>query len=74
VRRHFTLLDRRRAFNGADRARVTIELGHVPLFTVRPFRRRKTYTMALGDVAALVILKVVQAETRERLRLKKARR
>jgi hypothetical protein len=74
VRRHFTLRDRRRAFNGADRARVTIELAEVPLFTVRPYRRRKTYTMALGDVAALVILKVVQAEVAERRRKKGGRR
>jgi hypothetical protein len=59
----------RRAFNGAPRARVSIDIGTAdPLFTVRPFRRRKTYSLPLSTVAQIVILRVILAEQNERRR------
>ncbi len=43
-------------FNGASAASVTITTGGVhQLVTVRPYKRKKTFTVSLADVASWVI-------------------
>jgi hypothetical protein len=72
-RRRFKVAEPR-AFNGASAATVIIEMGPTPLISVRPFRRRKLYTLPLADVAGLIIFRVAQAEARERRPARKGRR
>ena len=43
------------------------------LFHVRPFKRRRTYTLPLSDVASIIVAKIVKAEVAEKRRAKKAR-
>ena len=51
-------------FNGKQTATVTIDR-ESGLFTVRPRRFRKTYTMRLSDVAETVMWRVLKAEAGE---------
>jgi hypothetical protein len=44
------------------------------LFSVRPLRRHRTYTLPLSTVADMVVQKIVAAEVREKRALKAARR
>ena len=44
------------------------------LFTVRPFRRRRTYTLHLADVATMVVQRILRAELAEKSAAKKAAR
>lgn len=60
-------------YNGAAGATVIIDRT-TNLVTVRPARRRKTYTLRLEDLAQTVILRCVQAEIREKKAAKKAKR
>lgn len=55
-------------YDGTDGATVTIT---DQLFTVRPARRRRTFTLLLSDVARRVIFDVVRAELWERDRKKR---
>lgn len=57
-------------FDGTDGATVVIT---DQLFTVRPSRRRRSYTLLLADVARSVIFDVVRAELRAKKAEKKAR-
>jgi hypothetical protein len=55
-------------FDGAPSATITIMSdGTTGLVSVRPYRRRRDYTLTLGDVAQVVIGRVVRAEAREKL-------
>ena len=65
-----------------DRARpapasVYIERG-IGLVHVRPYRSRRTYTLRLADVAAMIVHRVVKAEVFEariaKAKLKKSRK
>lgn len=47
---------------------------HLGLFTVRPFRSRKSYTLALALVAGLVVSQIVKAEQREHMAAVKKRK
>lgn len=58
-------------FDGTDGATVTIT---DQLFSVRPSRRRRTYTLLLADVARSVIFDVVRAELRAKKAEKAAKR
>ena len=61
--------------NGAAGGTVTIEQnGTTGLFTVRPRRMRKTYTMTLGDVAEYVVFHLARQEAKARLAARKAGR
>lgn len=44
------------------------------LFSVRPLRRRRVYTLPLALVASIVVSRIVKAELAEARRAKKARR
>jgi len=44
------------------------------IFTVRPYRRRRTYTLPLATVAEIVCQRIIRAELAERKAAKKARR
>lgn len=44
------------------------------LFTVRPYKRRRTYTLHLGEVATMVCRRIVLAELAEKRRQKAAKR
>jgi hypothetical protein len=59
--------------DGANGATVTIDRG-VGLFSVRPLRRKREYTLPLKDVAEMVLWRIVKAEANEKLKLKKLRR
>lgn len=59
---HFTVTGN---FDGAHVATVTIERGPM-LISVRPYRRRRAYTLPLSAVAYAVICQVVRAELREK--------
>ena len=61
-------------FDGAPRA--TLEIDRVAqIATVRPLRRRKTYTLPLKDVAEHILWKVARLEAAEKSKLKvKAKR
>lgn len=67
-----------RTFAQTDGARVvpvTVTIDRrLGLVHVRPFRRRRTYTLPLSAVASLVVLRVVQSELREQHRLAKRRK
>jgi hypothetical protein len=56
-------------FDGAEAATVTIERSR-GLFTVRPLRRRRLYTLPLSDVAEMVIWRVVKADMKAKRRKK----
>ncbi len=59
---HFTAVGR---FDGERVARVTILVDDDTsrsVFSVRPFRRRRSYELPLADVAQLVLERVVRAE------------
>ena len=60
-------------FDGADGATVTINRDGVPLFSVRPSRRRREYTLPLKDVAEMVLWRIVKAEANVDLRPRKKR-
>lgn len=60
-------------YNGAPGATVVIERS-TNLVTVRPLRRKKTYTLRLEDIAQTIILRCVQAEIREKKATKMAKR
>lgn len=50
---------------------VTIDRGGaVPLFSVRPLRRRRVYTVPLATVAEWVVRTLIAEEVRERRRAK----
>lgn len=58
--RRFTVWGR---FDGARSAKITITDSPAgPLFSVRPFRRRRAYELLLADVAAWTLARVVKAE------------
>lgn len=63
-------------FDGAHTATVTIEIagGGEWLFSVRPYRRRRAYTLPLEAVARGVIFDVTRAEIAARAREKAKRR
>lgn len=52
---------------------VTVDRG-ADLFSVRPLRRRRIYTLPLSKVAEMVCQKIIMAEAREKRTLKAARR
>lgn len=54
-------------------ATVTIDRA-ANLFTVRPLRRRRVYTLPLADVASMVVRGLIRAEVLERARAKKEAR
>lgn len=57
-------------FNKAKSATVVISrLGGV--FSVRPFRRRKTYALPLVEVAQMVVWRIVKAEAEAKLLAKR---
>lgn len=57
-------------FDKAKSATVTISrLGGV--FSVRPFRRRKTYALPLSDVAEMVMWRIMKAEAEAKLLAKR---
>ena len=60
-------------FDGASGATVTIDRGAM-LFSVRPLRRHREYTLPLTDVAEMVLWRIVKAEAAQKLAEKKARR
>lgn len=67
-------LEGRRAFDGADRATVSVIFAAAgPIFSVRPLRRRRPFELPLEDVARLVIVRVAKARAAERLAARKAR-
>lgn len=59
-------------FDGADGATVTIDRGPM-LFSVRPSRRRREYTLPLKDVAEMVLWRIVKAEAGVNLTPRKKR-
>lgn len=54
-------------------ATITIERA-AGLFSVRPLRRRREYTLPLAHVAEWVVRSILMREHREKLAAKKARR
>jgi hypothetical protein len=56
--------------DGAPSATVEIDRG-AETFTVRPYRRRKAYTLPLADVAESVIWRIVQGEVAAKRRAKR---
>jgi hypothetical protein len=52
-------------FDGATAATVEVDRA-AGLFTVRPLRRRRTFTLPLAAVAEMVIWRIVRAEVAER--------
>lgn len=61
--------------DGARGGTVTIEGGDEhAVVSVRPSRRRRTYTLPLAVVAEIVLCRVAKAEDATRRREKKARR
>jgi len=52
---------------------VTIDRG-ADLFSVRPLRRHRVYTLPLSTVAELVCRTIIAGEVREKRAAKKARR
>jgi len=63
------VLDESRAQSGT----VTIDRA-AGLFSVRPLRRRRVYTLPLALVASIVVSRIVKAEIAEARRAKKSRR
>jgi hypothetical protein len=62
-------------FDGAPSATVTIvHAGDTGIVEVRPYRRRRAYTLTLEAVAFEVICKVVRAELREKRASRRAAR
>lgn len=60
-------------FDGTAGATVTIDRGAM-LFSVRPLRRRREYTLPLTDVAEMVLWRIVKAEAAAKLELKRKKR
>lgn len=60
-------------FDGTTGATVTIDRGAM-LFSVRPLRRRREYTLPLTDVAEMVLWRIVKAEAAAKLELKRKKR
>ena len=60
-------------FDGANGATVTINRDGVPLFAVRPLRRKREYTLPLKDVAEMVLWRIVKAEAGVDLKPRKKR-
>jgi hypothetical protein len=58
---------------GVQRGTITI-YRDADLVTVRPLRRKRTYTLPLSTVADYICRSVIYAELAEKRRLKKARR
>lgn len=52
-------------FDGAPAATIEVDRG-AGLFTVRPLRRRQTYTLPLSTVAEMVLWRIVKAEAAEK--------
>lgn len=53
----------------------TVEIDrNAGLFSVRPLRRRRIYTLPLGTVADMVCRSIIQAEAAEKRRTRKASR
>lgn len=68
-------LEGRRAFDGADKATVTISFPAAgALFSVRPHARRRAFELPLEDVARMVIVRVAKVRAAERLAARRARR
>jgi hypothetical protein len=44
------------------------------LFSVRPLRRRRLYTLRLEDVASMVVRSIIASEVREKKAARRARR
>jgi hypothetical protein len=63
------VLDESRAQSGT----VMIDRG-TGLFSVRPLRRRRVYTLPLALVASIVVSRIVRAEIEEARRSKKGRK
>lgn len=63
------VLDESRAQSGT----VTVDRA-AGLFSVRPLRRRRVYTLPLALVASLVVSRIVKAEIAEARRTKKGRK
>lgn len=55
-----------------QQATVTIDRG-VNLFSVRPLRRRRTYTVPLADVAERVVFEIIKAEVAAKRAARKKR-
>lgn len=64
------------SLDNASRASAgTVTIDRVSgLFTVRPYKRRRTYVLRLSDVATMVCRRIVLAELAEKRRQKAARR
>lgn len=60
-------------FDGANTATVTIDR-NADLFSVRPLRRKREYTLPLAVIAEMVIWRIVKAEAAEKLAAKKRRK
>lgn len=60
-------------FDGTDGATVTIDRG-AGLFSVRPLRRRREYTLPLATVAEIVLFRIVRAEVNAKLEQKARKR
>lgn len=60
-------------FDGAHEATVIIDRG-AGLFTVRPLRRRKPYTLPLSEVARRVMVSIIKTEASEKSKTKPARK
>lgn len=65
----FAVLDASRPTAGT----VTIDRG-AGIFSVRPSRRRKVYELPLGDVASIVVAKMVKAEVAAKRAARRGRR
>jgi len=65
ARVHFPVIGRLDMASRLTRGTVTIDRG-AGLFSVRPYRRRRIYTLPLSTVADIVVGRLVQAEARER--------
>jgi hypothetical protein len=44
------------------------------LFHVRPYKRRRVYTLPLSDVASIIVSRIIKAEVAEKRRAKLAKR
>jgi hypothetical protein len=64
-----TRMDRVRA----ETATITINRGH-GLFSVRPYRRRRAFTLPLETVASMVVSTICRAEGLRRLHERRAKR
>lgn len=58
---------------GVQEATVLVDRA-AGLFTVRPLRRRKTYTLPLSTIAEIVVARITKAEVAREKAEKRARR